>query len=88
MVCRNPSPGIATKARACKGASQEWSLKITFHVLGSVGECEEVNPHILKWAPTLGIGISMDIPNFQREITKAKTHWIKKNLYHWQALET
>jgi len=88
MVCHDPSFGIATKARVCKGASQEWSLKVTFHVIGSVGECEGMNPHTLKWAPTLGVKISMDIPNFQRKITRAKTHWIKKFLYHWQALET
>jgi len=35
-----------TKARACKGASQKGSMRVTFHVLKSVGKCEEMNPHI------------------------------------------
>jgi len=35
--CRNPSIGLTTKAKACKGVGQEWSLGITFHVLESLG---------------------------------------------------
>jgi hypothetical protein len=58
--CRNPSIGLTTKVRAYKGANQEWSLGITFHALGSVGECEGMNPHTPKWAPILGVGVSMD----------------------------
>jgi hypothetical protein len=36
--CRNPSLGLVTKARACKGVGQEGSPRITFHVPESVGE--------------------------------------------------
>jgi hypothetical protein len=64
-----------TKVRACKGVGQEWSLGVTFHALGSVKECERMNPHTSKCVPTLGVGILM---NFQRVITRVKTHWIKK----------
>jgi hypothetical protein len=46
--CRNPSLGLATKARACKGAGQEGSLEVTSHALGNVGECEGMNPHTPK----------------------------------------
>ncbi len=46
--CRNPSLGLITKVRACKGASQEGSLGVTFHVFGSVGECEGMNLHTPK----------------------------------------
>jgi hypothetical protein len=35
-------------------------LGVTFHALRSVGECEWMNPHTPKWAPTLGVGVSMD----------------------------
>ncbi len=49
--CRNPSLGFVTKARACKGVSQEGSLGDTFYVLGNVGECEGMNSHTPKWAP-------------------------------------
>jgi len=52
--------GLTTKARACKGVGQEWSPKVTFHTCRSAGECEKMNPQILKWAPTLGVGVPMD----------------------------
>jgi hypothetical protein len=42
--CHNPSFGFTTKTRAYKGAGQEGSLEVTFHVRGSVGECEGMNP--------------------------------------------
>jgi len=42
--CRNPNLGLVTKARACKGASQECSLGVTFHDGKSVRECEGMNP--------------------------------------------
>ncbi len=91
FLCCNLSLGLATKARACEGAGQEWSLGVTFHVPKSVGECEGMNPHTPKWAPTLGIGVPMESrwsPNgvpmesqwsleLQREISGVKIHWIK-----------
>jgi len=40
-----------TKARACKGASQEWSMGVTFHVPGNVGECEGMNPQLPSELP-------------------------------------
>jgi hypothetical protein len=53
--CRNPSLGLATKARACKGEGQKGSLGVTSHVPGSVG-------------PTLGIGVLMDFRIFRDTI--------------------
>jgi hypothetical protein len=49
-----------TKVRACEGASQEWNLIVTFHAPGNMGKCEGMNLHTPKWAPTLGIGVSME----------------------------
>jgi hypothetical protein len=49
-----------TKARACTGASQEWSPRITLHAFESLGKCEGMNPHTPKWAPILGVGAPMD----------------------------
>jgi hypothetical protein len=46
--CCNLSFGLVTKAKAYKGASQEGSPGITFHTLGSVRECEGMNPHTRK----------------------------------------
>jgi hypothetical protein len=59
-MCYNPSLGLATKARACKGAGQEWSPWVTFHAPRNVGGCEGMNPHIPKWTPTLGVGVPID----------------------------
>jgi len=47
--CHNLNLGFMIKARIYKGASQEWSLEITFHAFESVGECEKMNPHNFKW---------------------------------------
>jgi len=52
--------GLVTKARACKGACQEGSLGITFHIHENVREYEGTNPQTPKWAPTLGIGVLME----------------------------
>jgi hypothetical protein len=63
--CHNPSFGLKTKARVSKGVSQEESSGITFHAPRSVRKCEEMNPHIPKWAPTLGVRVSMDFQIFR-----------------------
>jgi hypothetical protein len=49
-----------TKAKAYKGVGQEGSLGFTFHTPQNVRECEGLNPHTPKWAPTLGVGVLMD----------------------------
>jgi hypothetical protein len=46
--CHNSSFGFTTKAKACKGAGQEGSSRVTFHVPGSVKESEGINPHTPK----------------------------------------
>ncbi len=61
-----------TKTRACKGMGQEGSLRITSHVLESVGECEGMNLHTPKWTPTLGVGVSMDFQIFKEQLQRWK----------------
>jgi hypothetical protein len=78
--CRNPNLGLATKAMACKGTSQEWSLGVTFHAPGSVGKCERMNPHTPKWASTLGVRLPMDFRIFRGLIAGVKTHFIEEFL--------
>jgi hypothetical protein len=56
---------LVTNAKACKGAGQEWNPGVTFHALGSVEECERMNPHIFKWALTLGVEVPMDFLIFK-----------------------
>jgi hypothetical protein len=59
-VCYNLNLGFATKAKACKGASEEGSPRVTSHVPGNVGKCGGMNLHIPKWAPTLGVRVLID----------------------------
>jgi hypothetical protein len=88
LACRNPSFEFTTKARACKGASQEWSLGITFHAPGNVGECEGMNLHIPKWGPTLRVGVPMDSWIFKEKFQGSKPIGLKSYLYHWKDLGT
>jgi hypothetical protein len=82
-----PRQRLVTKARVCKGASQQWSLRVTFHVPGSVGKCEGMNPHTPKWVPTLGIGIPTKSQIFKRQLQGSKLIELKISLYHWKYLE-
>jgi hypothetical protein len=66
--CRNPSLGLVTKAKVCKGAGQEGSPGVTSHASKSVGECEGMNPHNPKWALILGVGVSMDSQIFKERL--------------------
>ncbi len=48
----NPSFGLVTKARACKGVGQKGSPGVTSHAPGSAKECElGMNPHTPKELP-------------------------------------
>jgi hypothetical protein len=58
--CRNPSFGLATKAKGLQGCGPKGSPGVTSGTLGSVGKCEGVNPHTPKATPALGDGVPMD----------------------------
>jgi hypothetical protein len=45
---RNPSLGLATKAKGLQGYEPKGSTGVTPHAPRSAKECEGVNPHILK----------------------------------------
>jgi hypothetical protein len=61
-------------------------LESHIHALGNVRKCEKMNPHTLKWAPTLEIRVSMDSKIFRRQVKGVKTPWIEKYFKHWKAL--
>jgi len=42
-------------------------MGVTFIALENVGKCEGMNPHIPKWAPTLGVGVLMDFQIFKEQ---------------------
>jgi hypothetical protein len=62
-MCRDPSFGLATKAKACKGACQE--------------ECEDENSHSQVSFHWENWNLS-GLPNFQRAITRVKTPHIEE----------
>jgi hypothetical protein len=72
-ILLQPSFGLATKARACKGESQEWAQESHFMLLGVQESAREwtphsqMNSHFGSWSPN-------GLLNFQRAITRAKTH--------------
>jgi hypothetical protein len=79
-VCRDLNLGLATKARACKGAGRKWSLGVTFYAHGSVGGCARMNPHTPKWVPTLEIGVPMDSRIFWERLQRSKLIGLKSSL--------
>ncbi len=81
-MCRNPSLGLATKAKACKVASQKGSLGVMPHALGSAKECEGIDPHTPKGTPTLGVGILVDSRMFKEQLQGSKPNGLKSYLYH------
>jgi hypothetical protein len=86
--CYNPNLGLMIKARACKCVSQKWSLRVAFHVPRSVEECEGMNPHTPKRAPTLGVRVPINSQIFKGWLQGSKIIGLKSSLYHWKAFET
>jgi hypothetical protein len=86
-LCCNPSLGLVTKAKVCKGAGQEWSLGVTFHAPGSIGKCERMYPHTPRWF-TLGIGFMVDFWIFKTQLQGLKIIGLKCSLHHWKTLRT
>ncbi len=80
--------GSRPRQNIAKGASQEWTLGITFHIQESVEECERMNLHTPKWAHTLGVGVLMDSWIFIEWFQRSKLIRWKSFLYHWKALGT
>ncbi len=102
--CRNPSFGLATKAKGLQGCGlrgspgakakrlqgcgPKGSPKVTSHTLGNARKCEGVNTHIPKATPTLGYGVPVNSRNFRERFQGSKLNGLWRSLYHWKALET
>jgi len=66
--CRNPSFGLVTKSKVYKGSAPRGSPGVTFHALGSVRQCEGINLHPPKGAPTFGVRVPMDSRIFREQL--------------------
>jgi hypothetical protein len=64
IKCRNLNFGLATKVRACKGAGQGWSPRVTFMFSG-------MQENVREWTPTL----PSEVP-----LWELKSQWIPKFL--------
>jgi hypothetical protein len=69
VSCRNPSLGLATKARVCKSMGQERDP--------GVWENVRMNSHTPKWTPMLGVGVMVDSRNFKERLQR-------ENLSYWR----
>jgi hypothetical protein len=82
LYCRNPSFGLATKAKGLQGCRPRESPGVTSHTPGNVGKCEGVNPHTPKATPTLGDGVPVDSQNFREQFQGSKLNGLWRYLYH------
>jgi hypothetical protein len=79
--CRNPSLGLATKARGCKVAGQVRDmLSGVQRVWGNEPSHPQVNSHVGSWSPertpessVLGVGVPKGLLNLQSAIAGAKS---------------
>jgi hypothetical protein len=79
--CRNPSFGLATKAKGLQGCGPKGSSKVTSGTPGSVGKCEGVNPHTPKATLTLGDGVPVDSRNFRDRFERSNLNGLWRSLY-------
>jgi hypothetical protein len=82
LYCRNLSIGLTIKARGCKIAGQEGSLRVMSHAPGNARKCEGIGLHTPKGTPTLGIGIPVDSQMFKVQLQGSKPNGLKIYLNH------
>jgi len=63
-----PWPWARKQGKGLQGGGPRGSPGVTSHAPGSVKECEGINPHIPKGAPTLGVGIPMGSQIFKERL--------------------
>jgi hypothetical protein len=87
LFCRNPSFGLATKAKGLQGCGPKGSPGVTSGTPGSVGKREGMNPHTPKATPALGDGLPVDSRNFRDRFEGSNLNGLWSSLYQWKALE-
>ncbi len=85
--CRNPSFGLATKAKGLQRCRPRGSPEVTSETPGSVGECEGMSLHTPKATPKLGEGVSVDSQNFREQFEGSNLNGLFHSLYQWKGLE-
>jgi hypothetical protein len=88
IMCHNPSFGLVTKVRACKGVCQKWSPGVTFHAPGSVKKCEEWTHTFPSGLPLWELESWWILKSLKGNCRGSKLIELKSSLYHWKVLET
>jgi hypothetical protein len=101
MQCRNLNLGSPLRQRFAKVRAKSEAQESHFHAPRSVGECEGMNLHTPKWAPTLGVKVPIELKHklWPKEGSgfklarplKVKNRpeflaWRWHDTYHWKAL--
>ncbi len=81
-ICRNPSLGLATKARWLQGYRPKRKLGVMPHAPRSARECEGIDLHTPKGTPTLGVEVPMDFQIFIMQLQGSKPIALRSSLYH------
>jgi hypothetical protein len=79
-LCRNPSLGLTTKARAYKIAGRKRNP-------GSESKCEGMKAHTPKGTSTLGVGVPVDSWMFREWLPGSKHNGLRSSLYYWKVME-
>jgi len=79
--CRNPSFGLATKAKGFQGCGPRGSPGVTSETPGSVGECEGVSLHTPNTTPKLGEGVPVDSQNFRERFEGSNLNGLLRSLH-------
>jgi len=87
LQCRNPSFGLATKAKGLQGCEPKGSPGVTSESPRNARECEGLSLHTPKATPTLGDGVPVDSRNFRDRFEGSKFNGLWHSLYQWKALE-
>jgi hypothetical protein len=82
IACRNPSFGLATKAKGLQGCGPRGNPGVTSETPRNVGECEGVSHHTPKATPALGKGVPVDSRNFKDRFEGSKLNGLWCSLYH------
>ncbi len=79
LCCRNPSLGVAIKARACKGAGQEWARQSHFMFL-------KMQESGREWTSTLPSELPLWELEFRWTLESSKSDCKSQNPLDWDVL--
>jgi hypothetical protein len=86
-VCRNPSFGLATKAKGLQGCRPKGSPGVTSHTPGSAKSVREWTLTLPSELPCWELESRKDSRIFRARFQGSKILALKSFLYHWKAIE-